>query len=221
MPPPQGATVGSKPRPGCAGRGSNAGGADYTTRRHNAHELVEREVLYPFHPWSGRRVRVREAREWASGDIFRCTIGENDGDRGRDLPAWMFDRAVCGLVRMSASPVADIAALMKLRALLNDALNCGQLEAAASIGSDSGASMGSHDPNRREHHARPTNDVSSAPAPGAAPVRSLQRGAKSRSGGAGLERSAGIGASGSHYGVDAADARSRTPTQPSRPGGAP
>jgi len=198
------------------------GAENCTTRRHNAHEPDEREVLYPFHPWSGRLVRVREARERASGDIFRCLIGEDDGDRGRDLPAWMFDRAICGLVRMSASPVADIAALVKLRALLNDALGLGRPEATASIGAHSGASMGSRDPNRSEEaHASTTNAASPAPTPGTASVRSLRRHAKSRSGGAELEGSAGGGAPGSHDGADAADARSRTPTRPSRAGGAP
>ena len=164
---------------GCSSPG--AGAESCRTRRHNAHELGEREVLYPFHPWSGCLVRVREARERTSGDIFRCTIGRDDGDRGRDLPAWMFDRAICGLVRMSGSPVADMAALVKLRALLNDALGLGRPEAAASIGAHSGASMGSHDPNRREAHARTTNAASQPPTSGTASVRSLRRRAKGRS----------------------------------------
>ena len=44
----------------------------------------------------------------------------DDGGRGRDLPALMFDRAICGSARLAASPVAETAALAKLGASLND-----------------------------------------------------------------------------------------------------
>ncbi len=221
MPPPPWVTRRSKLRPVCGDQGSNADGGDCTTRRHNAHELREREVFYPFHPWSGLVVRVREAREHTSGDIFRCTIGSVDGDRGRDLPAWMFDRTVCGLVRSLASPIVDMAALVRLRALLDDALGLVRPDAAASVGVRSGASMGSHDPTRREAHAPTTNSASPAPAPATGSVRSLRCGAKRRSRGARLEGPARDGAPGHHNGVDAVDGRSPTPTSPAGPGGAP
>ena len=211
----------ARPPSACGSRAPGEGAVRYRTRRRNAHKPEEREVLYPFHPWSGRLVRVREARELGSGDIFRCTIGREDSDRGRDVPAWMFDRAVCGLVRMSASPVADLAALARLRSLLNDALGRERLEEPASTGVHSGASMGSREPNRREAHARTTSAAKPAARSGTASVRSLRRRPKDRCAGAGLESSARSRAPGCDDGVDAADARSSAPKEPSKPGGAP
>ena len=166
-------------------------------------------------------MRVREAREHTSGDIFRCTIGSVDGDRGRDLPAWMFDRAVCGLVRSLASPIVDMQALVRLRAFLEDALGLTRPDAAASVGVRSGASMGSHDPelgeklmpqpqtpHRRRRHPRLDQfDLFDAAR------RRRSRGArlaKRRSRGARLEGPARDGAPGHHNGVDAVDGRSPT-----------
>ena len=144
-------------------------------------------------------------------ETLPCTIGREDSDRGRDVPALMFDHAVCGLVRMSASPIAELAALAWRRSLLNDALGRERLEEPASTGVHSGASMGSREPNRREAHARTTSAAKPAARSGAASVRSLRRRPKDRCAGAGLERSARSRAPGCDDGVDAADAGSSAP----------
>ena len=119
MPPPRGASGGSKPRPGCAGQGSNAGVVDYTTRQQNAHGIEEREVLYPWHPWAGRLARVNEVVERKSGDVFRRVCYERSMEIVQELPSWMLDRATRATVRVLVGPFVDLAALRVLRALLN------------------------------------------------------------------------------------------------------
>ena len=43
-----------------------------TTRQHNAHRTEEREVLYRWHPWCGRRVFVHDVSFKGGVRIFRC-----------------------------------------------------------------------------------------------------------------------------------------------------
>ena len=53
------------------------------TRRRNAHrtgEAEEREVLYRWHPWSGRVVRVHEVVAKEAGAVLRCSL--EDAMRG-------------------------------------------------------------------------------------------------------------------------------------------
>ncbi len=47
-------------------------GCYYTSGRQNAHRTVEREVLYPWHPWAGSTVLVHEVIEKVSGTTARC-----------------------------------------------------------------------------------------------------------------------------------------------------
>jgi hypothetical protein len=101
-------------------QGSNAAGDHCTTRRRNAHRIEDREVLYRWHPWFGRVVRVDGVIEKDGGDVFRCCAGGELSSRSLELPAWMFDRATCTLTRSTRAPAADLAALSALRRLLND-----------------------------------------------------------------------------------------------------
>src|SRR5262245_4547490 len=66
-----------------------------TTRQHNAHRTEEREVLYRWHPWFGRRVFVHEVSFKGGVRIFRCAETAQGVARCVEVPEWMFDRATC------------------------------------------------------------------------------------------------------------------------------
>jgi hypothetical protein len=86
------------------------------TRFENAHRTILRELLYQYHPWSGRRVCVHEAIEKADGVIFRCTLSSSQADRGLEVPAWMFDRTVCpDQPPLMEAPCVSMGALAKVR----------------------------------------------------------------------------------------------------------
>jgi hypothetical protein len=77
----------------------------------------EREVLYPWHPWAGRIVHVHEAVGKADGIFLRCSL-DGAARRWLELPAWMFDRAVCLPMQITRDPWIEFAALSALRELL-------------------------------------------------------------------------------------------------------
>jgi hypothetical protein len=151
---------------------------DCTTRRQNAHGTDEREVLYPWHPWAGRFVRIKEVVVRKTGDVFRCVCCDPSMEVVQELPSWMFDRAACAAVRVLTNPLVDFAALRVLRALLNDTTKDRTLkESAPSNTLPLGATMGSHDQNRRETHAQPATSLSSASArdPAIQPVHGIRQ----------------------------------------------
>lgn len=85
-------------------RSSYAVARCYTTRRRNAHGTgVEREVLYPWHPWTGRQIHIHEVIEKGDVAVFRCSffLGRAS-DRWLDIPAWMFARVVSANWRIAA-----------------------------------------------------------------------------------------------------------------------
>ena len=98
------------------------GGAGYTTPRLNSHGTGfpdEREVVYAWHPWAGKMVRVHEVIRRPTGAIARCTAVEGEpAERAQDLPVWMLDPAWYQRMRPTVEPVASIEALMVLRDLL-------------------------------------------------------------------------------------------------------
>ncbi len=100
----------------------NAGALYCTTRSQNAHRTDERELLYPWHPWAGRQVYVHEVVEKASQAAFRCSLTGIASDRWLEIPAWMFDRATSKSWHLRSAPVASIATLASLAAVLNDAV---------------------------------------------------------------------------------------------------
>jgi hypothetical protein len=108
-----------------ATRAPDADAADYTRRRDNAHKIEEREVLYPWHPWFGRVVHVREVIEKQAGGVLNCSLDGSASARWLELPKWMFDRAACLSIRMEVSPRVDSAALTALKTCLVDASGAG------------------------------------------------------------------------------------------------
>ncbi|SJM34853.1 conserved hypothetical protein [Mesorhizobium delmotii] len=105
----------------------------------------------------GRCVHVHEVIEKADREVFRCSLSGHASDRWLEVPAWMFDRAVCTAWRIAAAPHVDPRTLGVLVTLLQDATanshTPSQLE-------DSGAASGPHDANRGEVHAAPAYDIS-------------------------------------------------------------
>ena len=84
--------------------GPDAAAGGCTRRRDNAHKIEEREVLYPWHPWFGRVVRVRELIEKRAGGILQCSLDGSASGRWLELPQWMFDQAACLSMRMEVLP---------------------------------------------------------------------------------------------------------------------
>lgn len=80
--------------------------------------------------------------ENADREVFRCSLSGHASDRWLEVPAWMFDRAVCTAWRIAAAPHVDPRTLGVLGTLLQDATanshTPSQLE-------DSGAASGPHD----------------------------------------------------------------------------
>jgi len=132
-------------------RGSSAAGGDCTRRLENAHRTILRELLYPWHPWFGKRVVIHEAIDKVDGVVFRCTLSGAHADRWLEIPAWMFDRAACpDPARLVLTPSISISALCALFDLLRQALK--QPSSSPSKALLSSASSFSHDQNRGEDH---------------------------------------------------------------------
>lgn len=109
------------PRQACVWQAPDEGGVCCTTQSQNTHGTEEREVLYPWHPWTGRVVHVHEVIAKAGWAAFRCSLSGISSDRRLEVPVWMFDRAACQCWQVAVTPVASVAALRALAALLHDA----------------------------------------------------------------------------------------------------
>ena len=153
--PPPRSSASSRTRSVSDSPGSNAASPRCTTRHDNAHRIEEREVLYQWHPWCGRVVRVHEAISKGGGDALRCSLDDSEADRWLELPVWMFDRAICLSARLVASPWVDCAVLLALKEYLARA-SAGRLgDARSSNASDSGAERDSCNQNRGTTDATP------------------------------------------------------------------
>ena len=140
------------------------------TRRQNAHVTEHREVLYPWHPWFGLRVHVHQAVEKGLSGIFRCSVDGSAAGRWLELPAWMFDRAICLSIRVAHSPRVDLAALENLRKLLIELRQMPR----ATVAADPGAQRGSRHQNRGSVDPQPAPQFEETAA-SSRPVRSVRR----------------------------------------------
>lgn len=105
------------------------------------------EVVYAWHPWAGRVVRVREVITGASGAVLRCSpVGERV-TRSQEIPAWMLDHAACGGMRRVPHPVVELGALAALRALLSEVT-----AARVAAGESRSPAVASPDQDRGERH---------------------------------------------------------------------
>lgn len=91
-----------------------------TTGRRNTHGTQVRELLYPWHPWSGRLVHIHGLLDKGSA-VFRCSLSGSTSCRLLEVPVWMFDRALSA--RWLALPIAyaDFYCLLALAKLLEEA----------------------------------------------------------------------------------------------------
>ncbi len=113
--------VGLQKRSASSFQAPNADGFRCTTQSQNTHGTEEREVLYPWHPWAGRAVHVHDVIAKSGWAAFRCSLSGVASDRRLEVPVWMFDRAACQCWQVGVTPVASVAALRALAALLHDA----------------------------------------------------------------------------------------------------
>ena len=102
-------------RPACDDPALGADGNRCTTRRSHTHNTDIRELLYQWHPWYGRRIRVLAICDRPGGTICRCVPEDVDDGRSLELPSWMFDRATCQDARFTEKPQVEVAALLALR----------------------------------------------------------------------------------------------------------
>ena len=142
------------PDQGFSRQATNAASCSCTTRSQYAHGTEIRELLYQWHPWVGRRVHVHEVIEKAGWVAFRCSLTGIASDRRLEVPVWMFDRVGDPSWQVGTAPVASVAALEALAALLHDATGvCG----GASQSRDSSAASGSQKAIPGDAHATPTD----------------------------------------------------------------
>ena len=220
MPPPRRSARRNKPRSACAGQGWNVGAGDCRSRLRNTHGTEEREVLYPWHAWSGCIVRVDGVVEKTAGDVVRCSRPGDITRLSQELPAWMFDRGACAAMRVEAIPQADVVALQALRALLTEVGGVGVATCLTSSNAPVfGAPRVSHDQHRRETHATPAQ-ISPSTSERDSAVRFVQgAGRRRRDAKAGVAESAHADPRGAD-GVDGApDTRPRKRIVSSPPGG--
>ena len=141
-----------KPRPASSRRGRNEAARCCTNRRHNAQKTEVRSVCYPWHPWYGRSLVIRESLVKNGVAVYRCGLEAGDiTSRSLEIPQWMFDRAICCGLRRAERPVVDCAALLRLKALL----------AATSVASDEMVI----EPRHRSSHLEGDADEKAAPLP--------------------------------------------------------
>src|SRR5580693_7129264 len=102
--------------------GPSGGVRDCTTPHQKTHGTEagdEVEVVYPWHPWAGRTVRVHEVVERGAIASARCSLAGATPVHFRDLPLWMLDAAGCRTMRIEAHPMATLCALAALHRLLS------------------------------------------------------------------------------------------------------
>ena len=153
-----------------------------TIERETAHRTGTRRVLYRWHPWSGRLVRVRDVVEKAGIARARCALDGAAPGLWQEVPLWMFDRVACAGMRVEERAMVDLSTLSALASLVSDALG-------KSVSSRAG--WVSDDQDRGETHARSTRGASQARERIGA-TRSVRPGGEQQSGGhAGVARASG------------------------------
>src|SRR4051794_41506675 len=132
----------------------SAGTWPSTTSHHKTHSTAagdEVTVVYAWHPWAGRPVRLHEVIERATGASARCSLVDATNARLQEIPVWMLDALVCRTTRTTAQPVAALPALAALRALLSDATR----------GAPTGAAVASPE-SCGDRHATPSSPAAKA-----------------------------------------------------------
>jgi hypothetical protein len=103
---------------GGAATALDVAGACCRSRQLNTHNTEFREVCYPWHPWFGRTVAVYEVLVKQGQSVCRCVLEEERNRLSIEVPAWMFEAAACGRLRVMAAPAVSCEALSALQTLL-------------------------------------------------------------------------------------------------------
>ena len=104
-------------------------GVRCTSRQRNTHSTESREVRYLWHPWCGRSVTVYETLTKGGQPVCRCGVDDQRNDRSLEVPAWMFESALCDHLRVVEAPCVDGQALIALTTVLQTARRAAVLEA--------------------------------------------------------------------------------------------
>ena len=89
-----------------------------TTTIRNAHNTDERDVIYAWHPWVGRRVEILRGFERGGVSTVRCRLAGRAQCLPLEVPMWMLERSACASIFSVPDPVSDTASLYALSQLL-------------------------------------------------------------------------------------------------------
>ena len=92
-----------------------------TTKRNKTHKTDSAQVVYPWHPFYGREVTIHGQRNRRGTIIFICSIVSDQRTSPLEVPAWMFDTAVCCACRSVPAGRVTIDALRSLSRTLGAA----------------------------------------------------------------------------------------------------
>ena len=99
-------------------RAPGAGAGDCTSQQQNTHIGESRDICYPWHPWSDRKVRVHATLVKLGQAVARCSLEDVQPFRIREVPLWMLDAAACCKIQACKCKVANVESLRELKALL-------------------------------------------------------------------------------------------------------
>ncbi len=120
----------------CCSRATSAVGWRCTNRLHKTHGTAiggETTVVYGWHPWSGRSIRLHEVIERTAGASARCSLVDAFVVRVQEFPVWMLDATVCRSTHSATEPVAALGALTALAGLLREATRHTRADAVPSV----------------------------------------------------------------------------------------
>ncbi|SEI21492.1 hypothetical protein SAMN05216228_10784 [Rhizobium tibeticum] len=126
--------------------------AGCTTEQQNTHGTEVHELLYPWHPWSGRLIHIHQVLDKGIA-VFRCSLTSDAAGRWLEIPVWMFDRIASAHWRTMPVPHVELASLRALARILEEAGTPSQRE-------EIGAALDSHEASRGDVHATSVHDLS-------------------------------------------------------------
>ena len=124
-----------------------------TTETLNTDKTESRTVVYPWHPFYGKAVEINGERNRRGTIVYVCTSDGSDAGAVMEVPAWMFDPAVCCLLRSADHARVHVGALRALQVLLNQTCKLPEdvvkaHQSTISGGDDAQTSKGGCDSNR-------------------------------------------------------------------------
>ena len=88
------------------------------TRQPNTHITGSAEVCYPWHPWCGRSISIRESLVKKGQALCRCRLEGDHRAKSLEVPQWMLDRATCCRMCLVDGPRVACGDLLRLKELL-------------------------------------------------------------------------------------------------------